>query len=623
MTEPAGGSHRLAEVLEAVGFAADRFLGTRPWEEVVDEVLARLGRAADASRLYVFENHRGPGGELLASQRWEWTAPDSDPQIHNPDLQGVPYEGTGFERWRDVLSAGDIVAGDVSSLPPDERSFLAEQGITSLAVVPVFTDEAWWGFMGYDETRGDRRWSPTELQALRTAADTFGTAIRRRRMEAELAASRSELIRLALYDALTGLPNRSLFEDRLDHALERSRRSGRRIAVLFLDLDRFKIVNDTLGHAAGDQLLVSVAGRLEERLREEDTLARFGGDEFACLLEGVGDREQAETAVRRLVTAFDEPFELLGTEVHVGGSVGLALSSEELSEPEDLLRFSDIAMYRAKETEGVRYHLFDPTADEGATMRLHRENRIRIGLQEGEFLLYFQPVVELATGRIVGAEALARWAHPEAGLLTPDTFVPLAEESGLIHELDSWVLQEAVRTTAKMREEVGRSDLGISVNLSPQHLRHPELPEEIQHALGATGLPAEALELEITERSAMQGMERLGPLRDLGLRISIDDLGTGYSSLEYLTRLEVDTVKVDRAFVGGLTRNRRDRAVVESLLLLARRLELNAVAEGIETRAQRDLLSRLECPHGQGFWFARPAPAGDFLELLQGGRLPA
>lgn len=435
-----------------------------------------------------------------------------------------------------------------------------------------------------------------------------------------------QLERQALYDTLTGLPNRSLFRDRLEHALTRGKRDGTRVAVLYLDLDRFKVVNDTLGHAAGDRLLDQVARRVEGCHRDQDTVARLGGDEFGVLLEDVEDTGDVYRAADRLVDAFDAPVEILETDVHVTASIGIALASPDLDEPEDLLRFSDIAMYHAKEEGGTDYALFDPSRDASATRRLHRENELRRAVEREEFEVVYQPIVSLPEATMTGVEALVRWRHPDGKLLSPAKFIGLAEETGLIVPLGEQVLRAASEEAAGWSSWTGKPGpngepgevFRLSVNLSPRQFREPGLVGRIEGILADAGMPPHAVQVEITEGVAVQAAGRVQRLREMGLRLAIDDFGTGYSSLEYLKDLEVDALKVDRVFVSGIPDSARDRAIVRAVLGMTREMGLTAVAEGVETDVQRESLQEMGFQLAQGFYFSRPVPGPEIEAALAG-----
>ena len=426
-----------------------------------------------------------------------------------------------------------------------------------------------------------------------------------------------ELERMALHDGLTGLANRSLFHDRLERALAAAERHGDPVTVLFCDLDRFKVVNDTLGHPAGDRLLEQVAERLASGFREEDTVARLGGDEFGVLLERFEGRESVERAAKRLVGLFEAPFDVDGQEVHVSVSIGVAVADESGTTPEDLLRFSDIAMYRAKERRGSAYHRFDPGVDAREGDRLHRENRLRRAIDVGELELHYQPVVRLATGRIVGAEALVRWRDPERGLVPPDAFLPLAEETGLVIPLGDWVVRTAVREARDWRRPGDADDpIRIGFNLSPAQLHEPDALDRLQALLEEGEFDPTRVVVEITESAVLRTRELTRELRALGMQVALDDLGTGYASLEYLAHLDVDLMKVDRLFVSGLGTSEPDEAIVEAAAQIARRLGTPVVAEGVETEAQLARLRELGYAYAQGFLFSEPVPAEAFARLL-------
>lgn len=433
----------------------------------------------------------------------------------------------------------------------------------------------------------------------------------------ERKAAEQALQRLALHDTLTGLPNRSLFNDRLRHARERAERRDGDVAVLFLDLDRFKVVNDTLGHPAGDELLRRVAERVRGATRGEDTVARLGGDEFAILLEGLASRQDTVTTAERVLDALEPPFDVGGTTVRQAASLGICLGADVPDRADDLLRFADVAMYRAKERDRSAYHVYDPGVDAEPTALLHRKNDLARAIREDELELHYQPVVRVDAGSVVGLEALVRWRHPERGLVPPGEFIPLAEETGLISELGDWVMRRACRQAERWRREgVSERAFTTSVNLSGRQFDDPRMVENSLEILDACGLPLSRLMVEITESTLMRGGDRVRTLQERGLGMAIDDFGTGYSSLEYLRTLDVDVLKIDRSFVSGLDGEPRDRALVEAMLLVAREFGITAVAEGVETEAQLEILRDLGCPLAQGFLYARPMTAEDAGELL-------
>ncbi len=440
------------------------------------------------------------------------------------------------------------------------------------------------------------------------------------------------LLHQALHDPLTGLANRALLLDRLGHALDRAERTEACVAALFLDLDDFKVVNDSLGHDAGDELLVEAAERLGSCLRPEDTIARLGGDEFVVLLEDVHGRGEATEAATRIAEALREPF-LLGAheEAFVSVSIGVALASggedRTGSSPDDLLRRADVAMYEAKRKGKAHHAVFDLGMDARALERLRLGADLRRAVERGEFRVRYQPEVELSTGRIVGFEALVRWEHPKQGLVSPARFIPVAEETGLIVPIGRWILEEACRRAKEWRE--GRPNgppLAMSVNLSARQFAHPDLARDVARALGESGLDPGCLILEITESVLMEDapstIDTLGELKALGVGIAVDDFGTGYSSLAYLRRFPVDYLKVDRSFVADLGEAPDDTVLVSGIVDLAHALGLSVVAEGVETEGQLGMLRGMGCELAQGFHFARPMPGEEAGVLLEKARLP-
>jgi diguanylate cyclase (GGDEF)-like protein/PAS domain S-box-containing protein len=436
-----------------------------------------------------------------------------------------------------------------------------------------------------------------------------------------------QLLHDAFHDTLTGLPNRALFLDHLKLAMERVKRHPASLfAVLFLDLDRFKIVNDSLGHTVGDQLLVAVARRLAACLRPGDTVARLGGDEFTVLLEDIGDRAEAVAVAERIQRELAEPFSLVAHggshEVFVSASVGIAESSLGYEQPEEMLRDADTAMYRAKSAGTARQQVFDRAMHSQAVSRLHIESDLRRAVERREFLVFYQPIVSLDDGSLRGFEALVRWRHPERGLIAPAHFIPVAEETGLIVEIGDWVLQESCRQMREWQRQFPNA-LGcqMSVNLSSRQFAQPGLTAKVERALAETGLDARALKLEITETVVMENLDTvarlLRQLRELGIGLSLDDFGTGYSSLSYLHRFPLNTLKIDRSFVTQMSHQSENREIVRTIAALAKNLGLDVVAEGVETTAELAELRALACEYAQGYFFSKPVDEAAAQALLQ------
>ncbi|MDZ8185520.1 MAG: EAL domain-containing protein [Nostoc sp. ChiSLP02] len=423
----------------------------------------------------------------------------------------------------------------------------------------------------------------------------------------------SQLLHLAYHDALTGLPNRAAFINRLKHAINYSKRhSDYLFAVLFIDIDRFKVINDSLGHQKGDQFLLAIAGRLEVCVRSIDTAARLGGDEFTILLEGIQDVSDAIKVAERIEQELKLPFELDGQEIFTTASIGIALSSTvDYQRPEDVLRDADSAMYRAKMLGRARYELFNSIMYAHALAKLQLETDLRRAIERLELQVYYQPIVSLASGSILGFEALLRWEHPERGLLYPGDFISLAEETGLISSIGKWVLHEACSQMQTWRASYPYNLLKkISVNLSLKQFYQRDLIEEIRQILESTGLDAESLVLDITENLIVENGDRataaLLELREMGIELSIDDFGTGCSSLSRLYNFPISLLKIDRSFISSINGNSRDLEIIEILVTLAHKLGVDVLAKGIETKEQLALLRNLNCEYGQGHFFAVP-----------------
>ena len=412
---------------------------------------------------------------------------------------------------------------------------------------------------------------------------------------------------LALHDSLTGLPNRVLFRERLDLAFEGNRHDTRSVSVLCLDLDHFKDVNDTLGHATGDLLLIQVAERLRVCVRPNDTVARLGGDEFAIIQSGVDGPDEAAALSLRIIDIIERPFLIDGQEIHIGVSIGAALPDEASNVPDKLLKCADIALYRAKQTGRGTVRFFESTMDMELQARKSLEYELRHALERGEFTLNYQPLIDLKQQRVTAVEALLRWNHPERGMISPAVFIPMAEKCGLIAPISEWVLRTACT------EALQWADLRVAVNLSPVHFRSRELIETVRDTLKNTGLSADRLELEITESVLIKDTEAaldiLNALKQIGVNIAMDDFGTGYSSLAYLNSFPFDKLKIDRSFITSLEDQEKSRAIVRSVLSLGESLGMTITAEGVETVKQVEFLMREGCQQIQGYFFGRPMPA--------------
>lgn len=438
----------------------------------------------------------------------------------------------------------------------------------------------------------------------------------------------AHLYHLAHFDVLTGLPNRLLFEDRLTQALAQNRRTGKVVALMFLDLDRFKIINDTFGHVVGDLLLKAVAARLSQSLRSSDTVARMGGDEFTLIISGLREPRDAGLIAQLILETMAKPYLLEGHEVHVSMSIGITLAPldieniEEKRAIETLLKNADTAMYKAKDHGKNNYQFFTPEMNVATLERLLLENDLRKALENDEFILFYQPRIHCADGSVSGMEALIRWRHPTLGLVSPATFIPMAEETGLIGPIGEWVLRSAC-TQTKAWLDAGMPPLRVAVNLSARQFKDAALIVTIENILRETGLSPNCLEVELTEGLAMDDVKQtvitLNALNAMGVSIAIDDFGTGYSSLAYLQRFPIDFLKIDQSFVHDLVINSDSSAIVRAIIAMAHNLQLKVVGEGVETAQQFDFLVENKCEEVQGYYFSRPLPAVEFASFLNIG----
>jgi diguanylate cyclase (GGDEF)-like protein len=487
----------------------------------------------------------------------------------------------------------------------------------SAATILIKGKEEPFGVLGAG-SRELRGFTQEDVDFMQAIANVLANAVERRRTEER---TQHE----ALHDGLTGLPNRNLFLDRLRHALSGGARRQTAIAVLFLDLDQFKLVNDSLGHAAGDELLAAVAPRIEQALRPGDTVARFGGDEFAVLAEDVGDERGATRIAERIAEALARPFILREREHFVSASIGISLGTGA-EPPEALIRDADSALYRSKEHGRGGYEIFDEVMRSRVIEHMQTENDLRRALQREELVLHYQPVVRLQDGTIASMEALLRWNHPERGLIGPLAFIPVAEDSRLIVPIGRWVIEQACRQAAAWQQlKPDSAPVTVAINLSARQLADPELIQHLEGSIRANGIEPSSLWLELTESTLLDDtadVERtLGALERLGVCLVLDDFGVGFSSLGYLKRLPLSIVKLDRSFVENVTDNPNDAAIVRAVNDMAETIGIGVVAEGVETEDQVRVARELGCGYAQGFHFSEPVPAS-YVEPLLAGSMP-
>jgi diguanylate cyclase (GGDEF)-like protein len=519
-----------------------------------------------------------------------------------------------------VVASGAPVWVDVGAATQDDLPRIAEivrAGFASLFAFPVMIGAE---VVAVLEFFSPERQAPAEslLRLMAQIGTQLGRVIERRRAE-------DKLVHDALHDPLTQLGNRKLFLDRLQHLLVRAQRApDSHFAVLFVDLDRFKSINDGLGHQSGDQLIIGTAGRLSSCLRQTDLVvrdaaladqhlvARLGGDEFVILLDRIGSAERAIVVAERIMSVLAEPFEVAGQRVFVTASVGIALSASGYADVEDILRDADIAMYHAKQTGRARWVMFDQTMQLAAVRRLQLEADLRDAMPRDQLFLQYQPIVSPRDGRVSGFEALLRWKHPAHGLVPPNEFIPVAEEIGLIEPIGAWVLEQAARQLSVWQKSHDMR-LDMSVNVSAVQFTSGDLLDVVRRVLQETGIAPASLKLELTESAVMADAEHaltiFAQLKALGVRVSLDDFGTGYSSLSYLRRLPIDTLKIDRSFVSQLDRFDDKRQIVEVVMMLAKALDLDVVAEGVETDAEMQLVRDMGSDFVQGYFYYKPLNA--------------
>jgi diguanylate cyclase (GGDEF)-like protein len=524
-----------------------------------------------------------------------------------------------------IEQGGMLVLNDATHPALDDRArqLLSELEVRSIVLCTMMrTDGTVMGAVAA-VSAAERAWDASELALLQDIAELGCTELQLRLSLAERDVREQRLRHDSQHDPLTGLPNRAVFLKRLADATLRARRGVDGVfAVLFLDLDDFKLVNDSMGHHVGDEVLVQVARRLETCIRGGDIVARLGGDEFAILLERVTDARETALVAERVQDAIRAPMVISGYDWTATASIGVVLSSSANEQPEYLLRSADMAMYRAKHQGRARYELYDRGQHAQALSRLQTESDLRRAVEREEFVLHYQPVMSMASGSITGVEALVRWQHHERGLIAPNNFIPVAEETGLIVQIGRWVLQHAIADMGELeRVAMVPPDFTLAVNLSAREFSQIDLVRTVADALDASGLAPSRLHLEITESvifsQQILAMDTVSQLKALGVHIHIDDFGTGYSSLSYLQKLPVDAIKLDRSFVRAIEVESRSRHVVHSLVSLARGIGLDAIAEGVSSAGQLEMLRGMGCTYGQGFHFSKPVPRDELVLLLQ------
>jgi diguanylate cyclase (GGDEF)-like protein len=599
-------------LLQAVAEAANYLLVDMNYKSGIEKALAVLGTAANVDRVYLFQNHSHAHTEEIAfSLRFEWTK--SGVVASQAHWQNLCYQSCGLNRWYDTLLSGKSISGRTQELPASEQEFLNQYQIQSLLLVPLRLEEEFWGCLGMVDCFSERHWSRHEESTLLSFAASISGARQRQQVE--------EKIRYqAMHDLLTGLPNRLQFNELLDKAIHTALAQQEPLAVMFLDLDRFKLINDTLGHTVGDELLKNVAQRLKDSLRPGDTIARWGGDEFTILLPQITASDAVNNLAPNILQVLEKSFIVHEHELYVSASIGIALLDEDSPDAETLIQHADTALYYAKDEGRNNCQLYKVSLSAKTPEILSLEKSLRCALERKEFIVYYQPRVNIITGEITGMEALLRWQNPEMGVVAPNVFIPLAEESGLIIPIGEWVIRE-VCTQNKAWQEAGMTPMTIAVNLSPKQFRQPNLLEKVAEILETTGLEPQFLELEITESTAIEDLDFtrsvLKDLEKMGVYLSIDDFGTGHSSLSRLQMLPLHTLKIDGSFIKQLRSDDKVGHIIKAIVTLGQSLGLRLTAEGVERAEEIDFLRSINCDYVQGYFYYRPLSPQQATDVLK------
>jgi diguanylate cyclase (GGDEF)-like protein/PAS domain S-box-containing protein len=600
-------------LLEAVAEATTTLLGEIEFEMAINQALAKMGKTARVNRVCIFENHPHPLSQQPAmSLRYEWTDETVVTAMEQPYWYNQCYDTFAVGQWYEQFLQNQPVLGSCQEYPEAVQGILNQGQMQVFLLMPINLHQQLWGYIGF-YAKQQRQWSSSEHSVLGMMATSISSALQREATEAQIR-------HRALHDTLTDLPNRRLFEQTLQQALQESHYPRYQLAVMFLDLDRFKTINDTLGHGIGDRLLQLLAQRLLDCVQAEGLIARWGGDEFVILLPQLSDLEQINQLADRILESVATVFLLDDNELYVTVSIGITLLNSNNREPEILIRQADAALYQAKELGKNQYYYYSDTLEHQLPQLLILDKNLRQAMARDEFTLYYQPKINTLTRKMEGVEALLRWDHPNMGIVSPGLFIPLAEENGLILPLGEWVLRTAC-TQNKAWQEAGYAPMTVAVNLSPKQFCQPGLVDRVTRILAETGLESCYLELEITESTAIANLdytrETLENLREHGIGVSIDDFGTGHSSLNRLQTLPLSGLKIDKSFVDGLATDLKVPHIVRAIITLAQNLGLNVVAEGVENQEQLEFLNEVYCNLVQGYYFYRPVPSADIQEILK------
>lgn len=585
-------------------------LNQENFNEKVNYLLERIGKFYNIDRTYLFTiNHK----YKTMTYSNEWCNLEINAEVGT--IEEIPLEV--FSWWIDQLKNKNLVYIENVDFMPNqaraEQEQLRRQGVKSLLSVPVMGDGKIQAFIGIDSVTSTKEWSRENIDLLNIMANILSSGIMQIKAD-------KEIEHMAYYDSLTKLPNRFLFEDRVNKAIEVSKRTSKNISIIFIDLDNFKSVNDTLGHQGGDILLQQVAEGLQDLLSRTDIVARFGGDEFMIMINNVSSKETIIKMADKIMDLFSEVSIVQGQEFSVTASAGIAIYPEDGEDSDSLVKNADIAMYEAKAKGKNQYALCTKKMKDELLINTELSNDLSQAIENDELVVFYQPQIDLTTRKIIGVEALLRWIHPEKGVISPGIFIPVAEKNGLINKIGEWVLKTACRQNKKW-QDMGLDKILMAVNLSPIQMKSPNIAETIGRIINESGIEAKYMELEITESFAINetkyAVEVLSSLKKIGVSIAIDDFGTEYSSLNRLKLLPIDQIKIDMQFVQGIETNEKDQAIIMVIINLAKSLGLSSLAEGVETKDQLSFLDKNNCDHVQGYYYHRPMPAEEVEKVLK------
>ena len=583
-------------------------VGEKDFDEATNDTLQMISEflMTDGTFIYLFSDEKD---KITSAYSWKKGRNRANAGSREINLNDYPYLQRMFS------SANSLEIFDVDDLPPNEYNDIMQimdKQVKSLLILPIENNDNVYGYLTLQSVTKNRAWGTVDKNNLMIIMNIIAGTIERIRQE-------KQIHFMAYYDTLTGLPNRTLFRDRLNQAVLLSERTCELIAVIFMDLDSFKNVNDTLGHEGGDELIIEVARKLSETLRKSDTVSRFGGDEFLIMVKNMANIDDVYKVADKMISIFRTPFDVRGQEIYVSASIGIAVYPFDGRDADTLIRNADIAMYQAKTRGKGQYCLCTEDMKEEVVLKHELSNKLYRAIDNNELSLHYQPMVSARTGEILCMEALVRWNQPDYGLVDPGVFIPLAEQNGLIVRIGEWVLRTACRQ-AKAWLDMGLPEMHISVNVSVLQLRSLNFVAAVERILMETGLKAEYLDLEITESAAVKESDNiigvLAELRDLGIEISIDDFGTEYSSLSRLNHMPVNRIKIDRSFINNLFRSEKDQTLVNGMIHLSQTLGIKVVAEGVEHKDQFDFLKHIGCDEVQGFYISRPIRAEEVQELI-------